>query len=832
MPLRYQKRLIAFLSTDGYEPMRVHEVAAELRFEDRAEFAGAVDELAEKGLIAVDDSGRLSLPSLARLVGEEAPGTFRASGRGFGFVELENDYREGDVFIPPDRTLDAMSGDKVIITIGREHRRGGGGGRGSGRGNEERFRGEVVEIVERARTTFTGELVKRGSQWLIQPDGRAIAEPVVIRDAESKNAKEGLKVAIELVVYPEGNALAEGVITKVLGEAGRPDVETEAVIAAHNLPGDFPQACVDEARELTRKFDEDIERFEESPANLPDRLDYTNELVLTIDPPDAKDYDDAISIKRVDRGWELGVHIADVAAFIEPGSALDVEGKARGNSTYLPRLVIPMLPEVLSNGICSLQERVHRFAKSAFMSYDDDGNVRARGVASSVIKSAKRLTYLEAQALMDGDEEEAKKHARTDPNYTPEVIDALHQMNALAQRIEARRKRQGMISLDLPDVELIFDEDGKVVDAEREDDAYTHKVIEMFMVEANETLAKLFEDLDVPLLRRTHPAPTPGESAALQKAATVSGFKVPANPTREELQGLLDATRGTDAARAVHMAVLRTLTKAEYSPALIGHFALASDAYAHFTSPIRRYPDLTVHWALGEYLRRTKNGTARPKTEEAKQALARALRDSPRCPPQADLVEIGRHCTRTEENSAGAERELRQFLVLQLLENHIGEEFKGIVTGVTPRGVFVQIEPYLADGMIKASDLPGDETRSALPPKWGMDRKTGALVDAHSGRSYKVGDLLRVIIAGVDLSRRELDLAISDAASRAAGKAKPTDALKIGGGPGFGGLGDARGGSGFKEMKKPGGTRRSQKSKSRDRGKTDHRNDRKNKKKR
>ena len=216
----------------------------------------------------------------------------------------------------------------------------------------------------------------------------------------------------------------------------------------------------------------------------------------------------------------------------------------------------------------------------------------------------------------------------------------------------------------------------------------------------------------------------------------------------------------------------------------------------------------------------------------AKKALARELRDSPRCPPQADLVEIGRHCTRTEENSAGAERELRQFLVLQLLENHIGEEFKGIVTGVTPRGVFVQIEPYLADGMIKASDLPGDETRSALPPKWGMDRKTGALVDAHSGRSYKVGDLLRVIIAGVDLSRRELDLAISDAASRAAGKAKPTDALKIGGGPGFGGLGDARGGSGFKEMKKPGGTRRSQKSKSRDRGKTDHRNDRKNKKKR
>ncbi|MEL7472022.1 MAG: VacB/RNase II family 3'-5' exoribonuclease [Planctomycetota bacterium] len=826
MPLRYQKRLLAFLATDGYEPMRVHQVAEELRVEDKGDFAEAVDELAERGMLDLDDNGRLSLPSLHSITGQEIEGEFRASGRGFGFVQLDADYREGDVFIPPDRTMDAMSGDRVKIVVQRD-RKGRGGGAGAGR-TEDRFRGEVLEILTRAKSTFTGELFKQGGQWLIQPDGRDVAHPIVIRDAESKNAKEGLKVAVDILHYPEGGTLAEGVITKVLGEAGRPDVETEAVIAAYNLPepGEFPEACVRQARELTKQFDDDIERFEQDPKNLPDRLDYTNEFVITIDPPDAKDYDDAISLKKTDRGWELGVHIADVAHFIEPGTPLDVEGKQRGNSTYLPRLVIPMLPEILSNGICSLQERVHRFAKTAFMRYDHEGNVTGRAVASTVIKSAKRLTYLEAQALIDGNEEEAKKHARTDPDYTDELRATLRELNALAQRIEARRVRQGMISLDLPEVELVFNEDGRVVDAEREDDAYTHKVIEMFMVEANETLAKLFESLDVPLLRRTHPDPTPGESDALQKAATVAGFTIPPNPTREELQGLLNATRGTDAARAVHMAVLRTLTKAEYSPALIGHFALASEAYAHFTSPIRRYPDLTVHWALGEYLRNTNNGDDPPKSDEAKKALGRELKDSPRCPPQADLVEIGRHCTRTEENSAGAERELRQFLVLQLLEEHIGEEFKGVVTGVVPRGVFVQIDPYMCDGMIKAADLPGDETRSNLPPKWVIDKKTGALVDKNSGRSFKIGDLVRVIISAVDLPRRELDLAIADGSSRSAGKAKGAG-LTLGGGPGYGGLGGAEGGAGFKDA--PGGTRRSRKSKQRDRNKKDYRDDRKKK---
>src|SRR5678815_2146906 len=339
--------------------------------------------------------------------------------------------------------------------------------------------------------------------------------------------------------YPESGAfgtqmLGEGVIVRVLGKSGEPDVETQAVIAAFSLPGEFPEECVDQARDAAKRFDDEIRGIERAPADsdnhkslpgnpLP-RLDLTADYIITIDPPDAKDYDDAISIKRTYRGWDLGVHIADVAHFIPPRSPLDEEAKERGNSVYLPRLVIPMLPEILSNGICSLQEGVPRFCKSSFMSYDKDGNIRSEGVASTLIKSTKRLTYLEAQALIDGNPEEAKRHAKTEPRYTEELVQTLREMNALAKAIQARRHRQGMISLELPDVVLIFDDEGHVIDAEREDDAFTHTLIEMFMVEANEVLARLFEKVNVPLLRRVHPEPTPGDVSEMRRAAKVAGY--------------------------------------------------------------------------------------------------------------------------------------------------------------------------------------------------------------------------------------------------------------------------------------------------------------------
>jgi ribonuclease R len=776
----------------------------------------------EAKALEIAGSGAVSLPSVASR-GGVITGVFRKNARGFGFVQPKDAVREGSIFIAAEDTGDALTGDTVRVSVSRDRK----GAPGSG------FSGTITEVLSRKHSSYTGTLYKRGGQWIVQPDGRQITQPIVVRDAESKNAHEGDKVVLELVTWPEGDMLGEGVIVRVLGDAGRPDVETQAVIAAYDLPSnEFPEECVEQSREAANEFERQIAEFNEKGSSaLENREDLTEEFILTIDPPDAKDYDDAISIRRTDEfggdgasgGWELGVHIADVAHFIPRGSPLDVEATDRANSCYLPRLVIPMLPEVLSNGICSLQEGVPRFCKSSFMTYDSRGNIRGERVANTLIKSSKRLTYLEAQALIDGDENEARRHAKTPPKYTPQLMQALREMNSLAKQIQARRNKQGMIVLDLPEVVLIYDEHGHVIDAEREDDAFTHKLIEMFMVEANEVVARLFENLQVPLLRRIHPDPIPGDVDSMRKTAMVAGYRIPKNPTREELQGLLQATAGTPAARAIHMAVLRTLSKAEYSPALIGHFALASEAYAHFTSPIRRYADLTVHRAIAEYLERTENGKSRPRNDKQLNELGRDLRDSKQCPTVEELTEVGRHATQREVNAEAAERELRNFLVLQLLEKHIGEAFPGVVTGLNQRGIFVQIDKYLADGFIKAEDLPGDVTRENVTPMWRIDQRTGALTDIRSGRSFNFGDLVTVKIAAVDLAKRQMDLVIDDASSRAGGKAKKAILSKKDGGLAIGGGMSHSQGAGFGGM--TGSQRRSQRSKSRDKGKKQHRRD-------
>ena len=838
MPLKYKRRLLLHLAHDTYEPKPAQALAEELG-EDPGEFLPAVEALAEEGVIDIDDRGRVALPRLEQK--GELTGTFRGNPKGFGFVNPHQKIDEGAIFIPPHATAGALSGDTVRIAYFRDFNK-----ERRDRDGERKYIGEVVEITERRRSSFSGTMTRSGQRWMCDPDGKSLTKPVIIRDADSKNVTIGDKVVIELTEYPDGDAPAEGVIVRVLGEAGLPDVETQAVIAAYALPGEFEDDCVEQARQATRDFDEQIALWErEGPDALPGRLDITGRFdkanatfVCTIDPPDAKDYDDAISLEELPNGgFELGVHIADVGHFIDMDTTLDLEARKRGNSTYLPRLVLPMLPEILSNGICSLQEGVPRFAKSFFIRYNNMGQVTAEGARSVLIQSAKRMTYLEAQALIDGDEAEARKHAKTDTEYTPQLITTVKRMNRLAKLIQARRHQAGMISLDLPDAELVYDDNGHVCDVVPEDDAYTHKLIEMFMVEANEAVARLFEKLSVPLIRRTHPEPVPGEVGELRKAAKISGFTIPKSPSREELQGLLDATRGTPAARPVHLAVLKTLTKAEYSPAHIGHFALASSAYAHFTSPIRRYADLTVHRSLGEYLRRTKNGANSPKNDKGWRDLGRDLSEHKLCPPQDVLLEIAQHITHTEVNSSDAERELRSFLVLQFLTNHIGEEFQGVITGVTMRGVFVQLDKFLADGLIPRHELPGDTTRGGKPPKWTMDDRTGAIVDMNSGRSFKMGDMVRVCIAQVDLARRQMDLVISNPDSRAGGKGidafnrkdqtKGGASIASGGGllagNDLGALGSTSG-AGFKT---PGAKRRSAKSKRRDKGKTDHRRDKK-----
>ena len=822
MPLRFKKRLLTHLRHETYTPSTLDRLAEDLRInpEDRDIFRRAVQELESAGDLVVGANDLVTLPPM----GKEVIGQFRGTSKGFGFIIPEDLTIHGDLFVPPDSVGDAITGDRVRAEVHEQR---------YAKPGKSPFVGVIVEILERRHSNFTGTIIHEDGHWWVEPDGKTLNDAFVVPDAESKNAKVGVKVVFEIVSMPEDGYAGEAVIVKVLGEAGLPSIETQAVIEAHNLPGDFPEKARAEARGLTQAFEAQIDRvltqggaFDES-----ERLDLRNRTICTIDPPDAKDYDDAISIERTKRGWKLGVHIADVANFVTPGTSLDNEAQARGNSVYLPRLVIPMLPEVLSNGICSLQEGVERFCKSAFIEYDEDGNVLAQGFAATLIKSAKRMTYLEAQAIIDGDFEGAKKHARTETELTNEVIDALKAMNLLSRRIRERRRRNGMIHLELPDAELVFDADGRVIDAVPEDDAYTHTLIEMFMVEANEAVARLFEDLNVPIIRRVHPDPVPGQGEQLSEFVRVAGYRIPKTPTREDLQQLLDATKGTPAAPAVHMAVLRTLTKAEYSPALIGHFALASTGYAHFTSPIRRYADLTVHRALTAYLARTDNGRNKPKDDAALARLSRSLTEDPACPDEQTLMQVAGNCNRTELRAVAAERELRQFLVLQLLEQHMGESFPGIVTGVSPAGVFVQLDKYLAEGMCKTADLPVSDNAAQANKRrgmheralWRIDRRSGALVEKNTGRSFSIGDRVEVTIAAVDLPRRQMELVVTTAAMRDSGKAK-----KIAERVGAGATSDPTGlGLTLGDVVVPqrtGAERRSQKSKSRDKGKN-HRRD-------
>ena len=738
MPARFQNRILEHLSHKGYRPSLPKVIAKELRVEQdlKSIFKEALQQAEEEGFIEIGRDGCVRLPILP----DEIVGKFRSNKRGFGFVTPSQKYREGDVYIPRGGEGDAISGDIVRVSISRS-------GKWKGKGAA----GRIIEVIERSKHDFVGTLMKQGKQWLAKPDGSELHDFIIIRDASATNAKVGDKVAFELIHFPERDYYGEGVITKVLGDAGKPDVETQAVIMAFGLHDSFSEATLDEAREVTADFEQ---------ASDDDREDLTNELVFTIDPPNARDFDDAINISyNKDEGvWELGVHIADVASFVKPESALDIGALERGNSVYLPQHVVPMLPELLSNGVCSLQEGVRRWAKSVFIQFNRHGKPIGHRLSNTVICSTKRLTYLEAQALIDGDEKQARKESVTGGVYSSKLIDALQLANTLANTLLKRRRKDGMIELNLPEVVLEFDDDGHVIDAHPEDDAFTHRVIEMFMVEANEALARTFAGLDIPILRRTHPEPKFGDMEELRLFARSVGVAMPEEPAREDLQRLLVATKESESARAVHFAVLRTLTQATYSPNEIGHFALASNHYAHFTSPIRRYPDLTLHRVLSAYLDHTDNGK-NIKGGKHRKALIDRLHSDSRVLEMQRLVDLGYYCSSTERNAEQAERSLRTFLVLQFLsEHHIGDEFEGIITGFSSSGFFVSLDRFLVEGLGRFDLLKNKSNRIE---RWERIDGTGSVVSSRSGAVLSIGDPVKAQIAAVDLPTRQLELRIT-----------------------------------------------------------------------
>ena len=697
-----KSRILRFVSDNDYTPISPSELHKALNLPEEVlqHFSKNLDQMLADELVALDGRKRVILPEMPK----KLVGKYRTTRQNFGFVIPSVRNAGGDMLIPEGMSLDAQSGDTVEARLERK----------SQRGDKMMYSGRITKVLERGRTAFTGTLTKIKNKWFIVPDGKGLEGNLVVNDVEPKGGKEDDKVSLEILDYPDDNTPGVSVIKDIQGKEGLYETEIKATMTTYDLPEVFPEDCLAQARQSGRtKF---------SPQKNVE--DITDKRILTIDPDDAKDFDDAISIDIDDKGrYVLGVHIADVSRFVEEGSSLDNEAKSRGNSTYLPGRVIPMLPEVLSNGICSLQPEQLRYAMSAYITYDEVGKPVESRFANSLIKSDARLTYHQANDILQG-----KKL-----DFSKPIYDLLYDMNKLAKTIEARRYKEGMLHLDLRDTELILDDEGKIVDAQEADTSYPHTIIEMFMVEANEAVARLFDRCNVPFIRRIHPDPDIFSTKRLVQFMKVCGINLAKNPDRVALRMVIEKVRGTGYEYAVNNAVLRSLTKAVYSPENIGHYALASRHYCHFTSPIRRYADLTIHRLLRLYLEKGKL------TAKTSGVLS-----------EQELIEIGMHISETEDNSTQAERDLKKVLILEMLSERIGDTLDCVVSGVTRKGVFVRCLKYGIEGFVQSSDLG--------PDQWQYFEEKSSLIGKRSGYRVHIGETMTVKIVKVNIALRELDV--------------------------------------------------------------------------
>jgi ribonuclease R len=709
------------VNRDGYQPVKPRVIAKKLGVskDQAAEVRRSIKRLARQGRLAYGAS-HLVKPVTPEAVAaaNEVVGVFQRHEKGFGFVRPAAPAQPAtaatdaaqpeaptaepqDVYIPAKRSGDAATGDVVrVLLVGR-----------SRRFPDRGPKGEIVEIIRRQTHRFVGTYFESRRTGYVRIDGSDFPEPVLVGDPGAKNARPHDKVVIEMVRFPSAAREGEAVIVEVLGPAGRPGVDTLLIMRQFGLPDEFPQDVLDQAHRAAAAFDEQT---------IAGRVDMTDRTIVTIDPADARDFDDAISLERLDNGhWVLGVHIADVAHFVPAGTPLDDEARRRATSVYLPDRVIPMLPESISNSVASLQPDRVRLTNTVLVEFTPEGRFVGAGFHSSAIRSTRRLNYDEVDRFL------ADPAARL-AELGPEVDQLLGRMHELAMILRQRRFERGALELVMPDVKIELDASGRVVGARVIENTASHQIIEEFMLAANEAVARRLAEAHAGFLRRIHASPNPRKLKELAEFVQHLGFKTHGLDSRQELQRLLDEAATRPQRHAVHYAVLRSMQRAVYGPQEEGHYALASSCYCHFTSPIRRYPDLTVH-----------------------RRLAQVLEGAAASDDYAELVALGQHCSDREQMAEAAERELVQLKLLGYLNERIGEEMDAVITGVERFGLFVEGLELPARGLIRLDALGDDH--------YHFDRARHTLSGHRSGDTFRLGDLVRVAVACVDMERRELD---------------------------------------------------------------------------
>lgn len=708
------KKILDTLGRPDYQPVTAPVLAKQLNVTKKRqqEFSDGLEELLQSGKVRKSQQGLLRL-RVARGLME---GTIKKTAGGAGFLiphkkaaTAEAGPRQ-DVFIAPHDLGEAHTGDEVLVQLLDKQR------------DDGRIRGRVVEILQRSTRTFVGTYFERDEQGWVQVDGSTLNEPVFVGDPGAKGAQTGDKVVFEMVRFPSHARAGEGVLTQVLGARGEPGVDTLSIIHEFGIPDAFPDAVLDAARTQAEQFDEET---------LGGRLDLTAETIVTIDPVDARDFDDAISLSQSEDGhWHLGVHIADVAHFVQPGSPLDDEAYQRGTSVYLPDRVIPMLPELISNSLASLQQGKVRYTKSALMEFTAEGIPVHTRFANSAIKVTKRFAYEEVMPIIQDPE-------RYKAKVSAKVRHLLDLMYKLAMRLRTRRFAMGALELNMPEVKIDFDKQGRVSGAHVTPHDPSHQIIEEFMLAANVAVATALADRGVSFLRRAHADPDEVKLRAFAEFVTSLGYPLKRYQSRPDLQKLLDQIQNTPHVHAVNYALLRSLKQAEYTPEEMGHYALAAENYCHFTSPIRRYPDLTIHRLVAQLVAKTlKQGT----------------------PGEVELIAAGQHCSRTERRAEQAERELVKVKLLTYMSSRIGEEFEAIITGVQDFGFFCQAVEVPAEGLVHVSTLDDDH--------YYFEQASHTLIGRRSGKQFRLGARVQVIVAHVDVDRRQLDFRL--AGSRAA----------------------------------------------------------------